>query len=199
MKGNLDVYWAQLFADHVELMRRAASKVIVGDHRGGDPTAAGLSVDDVVHTVFVELIADGKPLDAPNIGAFLYRRTRDRAKDCIKTGGHSWPIPGADEVLDGEDRLQRPLEETVLDDLDAVIVAGALEQLPARERLALDQRIRRGRMASEVAADLGVTPQRVSQLINQGLRRLRADESFIESVSIGHPEMADHDHEGRAT
>jgi DNA-directed RNA polymerase specialized sigma subunit len=52
--------------------------------------------------------------------------------------------------------------------------AGSCRALPPRERHALVERVMNGRPANEVAGELQVTPQRVSQLVNQAIRKLRA-------------------------
>lgn len=191
---DLSDYWTDLYQRYRVLMVRAAASVIAGDHRRGDPTASGFSAEDVVADVFRELIVKGERLRSEDPRSFLYTRTKDRAKDKVK--GRR-PVPTGDaEKFDVADRSAALVDDEALDRVEADIVAGALDALPERERYVIDERVRHARPAIEVAEGLGVTPQRVSQLVRQAIGRLREDRPFMEAITVGNPEGNSNDHEG---
>jgi RNA polymerase sigma factor (sigma-70 family) len=77
---------------------------------------------------------------------------------------------------DTPDRVdeQADVERVALARLRLECAQRELSALPPRERHALVERVMKGRPAKEVAGELQVSPQRVSQLVNQAIGRLRA-------------------------
>jgi DNA-directed RNA polymerase specialized sigma subunit len=63
----------------------------------------------------------------------------------------------------------------------------ALDELPKRERYAIAERVMKCREAKDVGAELDVAPQRVSQLVNAGVGRLRKHPAFTELLSLDRP------------
>jgi RNA polymerase sigma factor (sigma-70 family) len=197
---EIQAYWARLFEEHVADMRAAARGVLRGSQQRGEPAAAGLSDDDVVMNVFQELICGGAPLAVDDERKFLRRRTRSRAVDLIRSANarHSTPMDSRDDVLDGSDLLQHDPEETVVDGVEAALVAGALGRLPEREEFVIEQVIRQGRTQREVAAELDLSERRVGQLISQGYSRLRCDPGLIDLAGAHDQNLGEDPTEGGA-
>lgn len=87
-----------------------------------------------------------------------------------------------DDVISDED-----IETAVDREELARHAMAALEELPERERYAIIERVMKCREAKEVGAELHVAPQRVSQLVNAGLGRLRNLPAFTELLSLDRP------------
>ena len=78
------------------------------------------------------------------------------------------------ETLPAQDTFPEP-EQWALSSEWRLAVRGALQRLPEREGEAVKRRVLREEPIADVAAHLGVSPGRVSQLVSQGLTRLRED------------------------
>jgi len=69
------------------------------------------------------------------------------------------------------------------DDVREQALTRALEALPERHRLVLEQRYEHGSTLAEVARQLGVSAERARQIEEAALRRLAADEQLAELVA----------------
>lgn len=170
--------WAALYAEHGRAMRIAA----VGVLGGQDNEALGKSADDIVGDVVRELML--KPLPATaNLRGYLTTAVRNRARDLVRRSRHEAPVDNEFDELVGDDDIEAPSDRA---ELAKQAVAG-LGGLSERERYAVRERVMLCRPANEVAADLGVTPQRVSQLVNAAVGRLRRLPAFTALVSTDPP------------
>lgn len=166
--------WASIFAESYSTMYAAAASVLKGQ------SALGVDADDVVAIALREAITKGLPADLDQPRSYLASIARRRAIDALRRRKHQAPDP-PDPVTEAMPRIpdEGPDELAIKAELAAEI-AGHLDSLPARERFALEQTVMRDRPRAEVAGDLGVTPQRVSQLVNAALGRLRLLPAFAE-------------------
>ena len=180
--------WAELFEQHAAAMRVSVSAIIQGNADQGDPTTAGTSADDVVSDVFRELIDKGDSLPAGSERSFLCRRARDRAIDRIRATS----IRRRHELAGrADERTDLGTEETVIDQFDAAAIIDALDRLPDRERSVVEERVLLGRPAKDVAAELGVAPQYISQIVKATCDKIRTDPTFTTAVADGHLEVDD--------
>jgi RNA polymerase sigma factor (sigma-70 family) len=159
--------WGRIYLAYREAMFHAAGWVLEGQAH------AGVSAGDVVQKVVIELQRLGLPADTRDLGALLIRRTIQRACDELRRAQRHPTIPLEEQVHDLADE-QADVERIVLARLRLACAQRELPGLPPRERHALVERVMKGRPANEVAGELQVTPQRVSQLVNQAIRKLRA-------------------------
>jgi RNA polymerase sigma factor (sigma-70 family) len=157
--------WGRIYLAHREAMYHAAAWALEGRAH------AGVSASDVVQKVIMEVQRLGLPTDARDLEALLVRRTLQRAYDEIRRARRHPTIP-LEDTLDRVDE-QADVERIVLARLRLECAQRELPALPPRERHALVERVMKGRPANEVAGELQVTPQRVSQLVNQAIGRLR--------------------------
>lgn len=178
--SSADTNWALIWAEHGQAMRSVAVAEM-----GVSKAKLGKSADDIVGDVFAERMAKGLP-QTNNLRGYLKAAVRYRIRDLY--GRSKFESPDAmesDRFVDENDEYEAVERE----ELRAQAVA-ALDSLPDRERFAIVERVMKRREARDVGADLGVTGQRVSQLVNAGLERLRQTPAFIELVSIDHSEPA---------
>jgi RNA polymerase sigma factor (sigma-70 family) len=160
--------WAAFWREHGADLRRRAHKVL------GPAATLGITADDIVNEVITNLIKKGIP-EGRNPRAYAMTAVTNEAIDVIRTRKHH-----TDEDIEFDERIGvDDIEEPIDDELLARDLIEAIEELPEREAIAIRERILRGRPATEVARTLNVTTtQRVSQLVNAGLRRLRAKPPF---------------------
>jgi RNA polymerase sigma factor (sigma-70 family) len=159
--------WGRIYLAHRKAMYHAAAWVLEGQ------THAGVSASDVVQKVVIELQRLGLPTDARDLGALLVRRTIQRAYDELRRARRHPTIPLGEDAQDLADE-RADVERIALARLRLECARRELPGLPPRERHALVERVMKARPANEVAGELQVTPQRVSQLVNQAIRKLRA-------------------------
>lgn len=164
--------WADIYAQHGKTMRAVAHAMLRGT------TVDGKSADDIVSEVLTELISKGEPaMDNPR--SYLCGAVRNRVNSAKRRHAR------VDRNEPDTDRT--PGQEDVEDDVELRVLAAAateaLQDVPERERYAIEQRIMLDRPAHEVGAELGVEGQRVSQLYNAGLRRICKSPSFRTTAS----------------
>jgi RNA polymerase sigma factor (sigma-70 family) len=159
--------WGQIYLAHREAMYHAAAWALEGRAH------AGVSAGDVVQKVVIELQRLGLPADTRDLRAVLVRRTLQRAHDEVRRARRHPTIPLEEDTPDQVNE-DADVERIVLARLHLECAQRELPGLPPRERHAVVERVMNGRPANEVAGDLQVTPQRVSQLVNQAIRKLRA-------------------------
>lgn len=170
--GSLD--WAAIFSQHYPVMYAAAASVLKGQ------TALGVDADDIVSIALGEAITKGLPAEVEHLHSYLARIARLRAVDALRRRKHQADEP-PDPATESPARItpDGPEELAVQSEL-ASEIAAHLGGLPERERIALENTVMRDRPRDEAAAALGVTPQRVSQLVSAALRRLRRLPAFAD-------------------
>lgn len=101
------------------------------------------------------------------LGPWLFRVTRNACLDALRQNG--WDHEQLDPSMNGVERPEQALarKESLRD------VVGALGELPDSQREAIVLRELEGRSHEEIAAELGVSPGAVRQLIHRGRKRLR--------------------------
>ena len=143
----------------------------------------GKSAEDVVGDVIADLMTGGLP-ETANLRSYLTAAVRNRVRDLHRRSKHRTPGGEDFDEIAGHYEHEPPIER---EELANQALAG-LDSLPHREQFAIVERVMKRRKAQDVGADLGVTGQRVSQLVNAGLARLRHLPAFTELLSIDHSE-----------
>lgn len=146
-----------------------AARGVIGGQLDLDKEALDKSADDDVGDVIAELMRKGLPQNQTNLRGFLTAVTRRRAIDAVRRAKHEAPTDIDFEEIIGVEGIEDAVDRELL--TGAAI--DALDQLPERERYAIEQTVMLQRQAKEVGPELNVKPQRVSQLVSRGLRRLR--------------------------
>ena len=168
--------WSDVYAEHGQAMRAAA----IAAMKGPNTEILGQSADDIVSGVVREMMVRGGLPDIANVRGYLTTAVRNRVRDLIRRSRHEAPEAiGFDEKV-GVDDIETPSDRA---ELARQALAG-LDQVPERERYAIVERVMKHRPAKQVADELGVTPQRVSQLVNAGVGRLRKLPAFAELIPI---------------
>lgn len=173
--------WAAIYEAYGEPMMRTAVKVL----GVGESATQGQSAVDVVGKVFEDLLGGEIVLDsadADSLRPFLRAVVRNRAVTLVRRS--------AAESRAGFKGLAVNTTDVAEDVATQVLAEMAEERmylLNEKEHRALVERVQHGRPAKEVAGELGVTPQRVSQLVTSALRKLRADPAFIDALSNDQP------------
>lgn len=164
--------WA-FYAQYGEVMKRAAVDVL------GKDSVLGVSADDVVHQVVIELMTKGFGSDEiRNMAAFLYRRTQSRARDAKKRGRHQPDLPE-----DVQPKSDADVQLSVDQASESESIFDAVGHLGDRDRIVIIERVMKKREAKEVAEDLGVSPQRIAQLQKRALDQLRADDTLMAALN----------------
>ena len=163
--------WAAIYAEHGRAMRAAALAAIGGP----DKEILGKSADDIVGDLVAEFMVNGADLSQKrNLRGYLAAAVRNRVRDLHRRSRFERPeAHDPDDVVEYDD-----IEDAVDREELASQATAALDQLPERERYAIVERVMKCRPAQEVGPELGVMPQRVSQLVNAGLGRLRKLPAF---------------------
>lgn len=168
--------WAALYSAHREAMHRVAARVL---------REAGLAdqANDAVHGAMVSLMSS-PPKDVRNWEAVMVTAAKRRALDQVKSAAvrHAGP-----ELRQEHDRAEEiDIAEGVAELVDRQREAGAawdsLSALDQRHRKAVWDCVALERPRAEVAAELGVTPGRVSQMVKRGLVLMREAMSREEGV-----------------
>ena len=156
--------WAALYHAHRDAMYGVAFEVLRGTGR------VDLAAD-AVHNAFVSLI-QSPPNEPPRSWeGLLVATAKRRALDIV---GSAATARRADYV---EENVPASVsdEDAVLERLQKIARARpVIARLPERERMVLEQYIASDRPRSEVAAELGVSPARVSQLARSVLEKINA-------------------------
>lgn len=172
--------WAAIYAQHGEAMRLAARSAMGGP----DKEILGKTADDVVGDLVAEFMVKGTDLSTKgNPRGYLNAAVRNRVRDLQRRSKFERPKEIApDDVINDED-----IEAAVDREELATQAAAALHELPDRERYAIVENVMKCRQAKVVGPELDVEPQRVSQLVNAGLGRLRQHPAFTELLSVDRP------------
>jgi RNA polymerase sigma factor (sigma-70 family) len=158
---------------------RAAALAAIGGRANNE--ILGKSADDIVGDLIAEFMVKGTDLSQKsNLRGYLTSAVRNRVRDLHRRSRFEGPealepddVAGLVDIEDAVDREELAGQATA-----------ALDQLPERERYAVVERVMKRRPAQEVGPELGVTSQRVSQLVNAGLGRLRRLPAFMELLPV---------------
>lgn len=169
--------WAAIYAEHGQAMRLAA-RAQMG---GSDKTILGKTADDVVGDLIRDLMARGTDFDGVHdIRSYLCVAIRNKVTDLRRKPDRETPADLDPDDLDDKTDIE---EEVCRQELARLAVA-SLSELGERQRLVLEERVMKCRRAKDVADDLGVTPQRIAQILNDALTQLRSLPIFHD---IGNP------------
>ncbi|QZY27785.1 RNA polymerase sigma factor [Nocardioides coralli] len=159
--------WAALYQKHREAMYRVAARTLRG---AGREAEAG----DVVMAAMESLMRK-PPRNVKNWEAMMVKTTARRALDLMKSAEvkHSSGV----ELLDQDATLPGSLEVDIAEAVDRQRNAAAawdkLSILDARHRQVVWEYVAKERPRDEVAAELGVSPARVSQMATKALKQLK--------------------------
>ena len=169
--------WGALYASHRDAMYRVASRIL---------RDAGIAdqADDVVNDAMLSLISS-PPKAVQNWEAIMVTVAKRRALDRIGTAAVRHAGSELDTDLDGE-RVP-DIADDVADDVDRQRICARIWDhlgiLDDRHRKVAWEYVALDRPRAEVAAELGVTPGRVSQMAKTALEKLR-DELRSEGENI---------------
>jgi RNA polymerase sigma factor (sigma-70 family) len=159
--------WGEAYRLHANMVR-IVSRRALGTQRPG-----GLSPDDVVHEVFAKMMRRDLPEDLMNLGSYLAAAARNVVLDAAKR-------PSARrEVVENLEAKEPPAaggpdpEELTINAALCVDVLQHLGELTEKERYGFVQRVMMERERDEIARELAVTPQRVSQLVVSATTKLK--------------------------
>ena len=165
--------WAALYDAHREVMYRTAWATL---------SSAGLVDEalDVVNQAMLSVMEKPPPDMPDNWEAFLVVVTRRRALDLVRS---AWvQHHGGELTTDMEhdlDRAQEDVADFAVERVDSLRRAATawdnLSILTSGERHAVWEFIALEKSRAEVAAALGATPARVSQLTKRALEKLKDD------------------------
>jgi RNA polymerase sigma factor (sigma-70 family) len=159
--------WAALYARHRDAMHRVAARVL---------REVGLAdqASDVVQEAMASLMAS-PPEDVGNWEAIMVTVAKRRALDLLKSAAVRHAGPELSEEHDQADLGD--LSEDVAESVDrrraTVVVWDSLAVLDDRHRKVAWEYLALERPRTEVAAELDVTPARVSQMARRVLEQLR--------------------------
>jgi RNA polymerase sigma factor (sigma-70 family) len=170
------VDWAAIYAEHRRAMRAAAVTAL----GRLDTEILGQSADDIVSGVVRELMVRGEVPTTTNLRGYLTAAVRNRVRDLMRRSRHEKPDVGDLDEMIGVDDIEAPTDRAEL----VRQALNGLDHLPERERYAITERLMKRRAARDIAEELGVTPQRISQLVNAGLGRLQQLPAFAALVPV---------------
>ncbi|KDE97214.1 hypothetical protein Y900_028525 [Mycolicibacterium aromaticivorans JS19b1 = JCM 16368] len=165
MPGHPD--WAALYQRHRDAMYRVAAKVL---REAGLADQAG----DAVQAAMVSLMKS-PPADVISWEAVLIRITQRRALDILDSAvvRHAGP-PLAEEHDTADPRYHvEDIDDAIDRQRQARQVTQHFPLLTDQQRYVAWEYVARDRPRSEVAAELGVTPARVSQISAAAIQTLR--------------------------
>jgi RNA polymerase sigma factor (sigma-70 family) len=159
--------WAALYSKHGDVMHRVAATVLRG---AGLVDQAGDAVQDAMVSLMASPLDDVRNWEAVMV-ATAKRRALDRLGSAVVR--HAGPeLSKEHDCTDGGD-----VSEEVAESLDhqraAASVRNNLAVLDDRHRKVAWEYVALERPRAEVAAELGVTPARVSQMVKPALKQLR--------------------------
>jgi RNA polymerase sigma factor (sigma-70 family) len=135
--------------------------------RGGE-ALMGFTPDDVVMECFRKLI--GKDLQhVISLRSYLASATKNTAIDMVRARATERRYADVIEV----ERLVASTEEKALLALQGERIRQRLDVLTPQQRVALVERVMKGRPAVDVGADLGVSGAAVAGLVRRALSRIR--------------------------
>lgn len=159
--------WAALFQEHRDAMYRVAARTLRVAGREADAA-------DVVMAA-MESLMKKPPRTVKNWEAMMVKTTTRRALDLLKSAvvKHSSGVG----LLDHDAALPGSLEDDIAEAVDRQRHAAAawdkLSILDDRHRQVVWEYVAKERPRDEVAAELGVSPARVSQMATKALKQLK--------------------------
>ncbi|MBO0596334.1 sigma-70 family RNA polymerase sigma factor [Nesterenkonia sp. E16_7] len=169
-----------LYLRHRDTMYRIAASVL---HRLGRESEA----EDVVHDAITSILAS-PPQDVRNWEAYLVKVVKRRALDRVRSAEVRHSGPELDESIhdrdDGTDMAEEVAEE-LNRQTRAASLSNHLVVLDVRHRKAVWDFVALRRPRSEIAAELGVTPARVTQMKTRALERLLEEVTRGEGTNDG--------------
>lgn len=163
--ANPSYDWAALYQKHRDAMYGVAYEVLRGSGRVD-------LADDAVQEAMVSLMK-APPQEPPRSWeALLVVTAKRRALDIVGSAAMKKGVEFSEECVPG---VRPPDDDDALERLEKMararpVIAG----LDAQEHYVLAQYIVRDRRRDDVAADLGVTPGRVSQISTRVLSKINA-------------------------
>lgn len=156
--------WAALYQKHRDAMYRVAYAAL------RDKGLTHLA-DDAVNSAMVSLMQN-PPEDVRNWEAMLVRTAKNRALDLLGSAAVSRGV----ELTETRDRSSEPADGTeILERLHKIERAKiVITQLGAREHHVFAEYLVLERNRADVAAELNVTPARVSQIATKITREIQA-------------------------
>ena len=174
---------AELFAKYAPIARWVAHKYATGWSLAAE--WADVYADASIGVL--NAIRHFDPARSLTQRAYVFIRARGAAIDGIRQRGYKGRkdvdtrrVPLSLDMLradidDGGDGLDLGTIEHGYDEVDAAVtVPLLLVQLSRRRRFVIEAYYRAGRSLADIAAELGVTESRVSQIHTQALRQMRA-------------------------
>ncbi|WP_287016653.1 sigma-70 family RNA polymerase sigma factor [Gordonia sp. (in: high G+C Gram-positive bacteria)] len=159
---------AAVYYRYRELMHRVAFARL---RDSGRTSEAG----DVVQDVIVGLMGS-PPTGVKNWESYLVRAVQNKVTDRLRSAAVKHDGGPVDEVSELERPSDADVGTDVVEAIDLVRRAGivwdCLSALGDRERRVLWEHVAKDRPRKDVANEFGVTPQRVTQLKNAGLKKL---------------------------
>jgi RNA polymerase sigma factor (sigma-70 family) len=163
--------WRNAYAAHAADMHGAAFKVVRNKS----------DRDDAVQEAISSVMKSGLPHDVRDLRALLCQVSRNKAWDIIRRNrrlvlvGEGGDV-AAEAAMTWSD--QNP-EGLALDRIDVDRALACRSSMNDKQWYALEQRLMLNRPAKDVAVELDVQPQRVSQLIIEAIAVIRQKQSFV--------------------
>ena len=159
--------WAALYQEHRHTMYRVAARVLRSAGREAEAADAVMAA--------MESLMKSPPSNVTNWEAMLVKTTKRRALDLLRSAHVRHTGRELEPGSDGPDQTDVAAEVVDLVDLrrGGAYVWDALATLDERHRKAVWEYVALARPRQDVAAELGVTPARVSQMATKALRILR--------------------------
>jgi RNA polymerase sigma factor (sigma-70 family) len=159
--------WAALYQKHRDAMYRvAASTLRVAGRQDEAPDAVMAAIESLMKS---------PPNNVQNWEAMLVHVTKNRAKDMLGSAAARRELGGI--TYERDDPASEDVASEVAERLDrqadGAKLWDSLSILDARHRKVAWEYLAKGRPRSEVAAELEVTPARVSQIATKCLKLLR--------------------------
>lgn len=162
--------WAALYLKHRDAMYRVAAHTLRSAGREAD-------AEDVVTNAMVSLM-ENPPQGVKNWEAMMVKVTKLRALDHLKSAAikHASGV-GVSDCLDHDGAREFTVEDDVIEAVDrqraAAHASDKLSILDERHRHVAREYVAKGRPRDEVAAELDVSPARVSQMATKALKQLK--------------------------
>lgn len=164
--GHPDV--EALYLKHNDAMYRMAHRVL---RESGHKDLA----QDAVQSVFETLLKSPPSEPVDNWEAFLVRSVRNKTMDLLRSA--ALRRTDAAPVEEHDRPAEHDVAAEVADHVDLSRLAAKVREkmalLPEQERYVLEECAAKGRPGTEVAAELGVTKGRVSQIKTKALKTMR--------------------------
>jgi RNA polymerase sigma factor (sigma-70 family) len=161
--------WAALYQEHRHTMYRVAARVLRNAGREAEAADAVMAA--------MESLMKSPPRNVTNWEAMLVKTTKRRALDLLRSASVRHTGRELEPESDAPDQTDVAAEVVELVDLrrGGAYVWDALASLDERHRKVVWEYVALGRPRQDVAAELGVTPARVSQMATKALRILREE------------------------